>query len=346
MQANARAPAITTPVLVTRYAWRKSEKNDTLLWNKTTGQTFYDLGMPMTFKQLEAFYYAATLGSFALAAQRTHVTHSSLSKRIAELEAWVGRALFDRSGKSAQLTEAGVKLMPYASNILQQKEEVRASLSGTALIVGNCQLGITELGALTWLPSLVREAKTDHPALLLKPYVSLGRHLGSQVARGELDCAVISGPVQDPRLVAFPVASVDFVLTASPGRVSQIGEQVEQTLARHPLITVTEGSGSTRTFEAWSQERGIRMQHVVASNSLMAIIGLTIADLGVSVLPKTFIQPWVRAGLLAEVQNCNLSPAVPFNFIQRDDDHRNMLAVMRQYVGRLTNYSAPASFTM
>jgi len=41
----------------------------------------------MTLKQLEAFYLAATLGSFALAAQRVHVTQSSLSKRIAEMEA-------------------------------------------------------------------------------------------------------------------------------------------------------------------------------------------------------------------------------------------------------------------
>lgn len=52
---------------------------------------------PMTLKQLEAFYLAATLGSFSLAAQRAHVTQSSLSKRIAELEAYLGTGLFDRS---------------------------------------------------------------------------------------------------------------------------------------------------------------------------------------------------------------------------------------------------------
>ena len=40
----------------------------------------------MTLKQLEAFYLAARLGTFALAAARIHVTQSSLSKRIAELE--------------------------------------------------------------------------------------------------------------------------------------------------------------------------------------------------------------------------------------------------------------------
>jgi DNA-binding transcriptional LysR family regulator len=51
----------------------------------------------MTLKELEAFHLAATLGSFALAAQRAHITQSSLSKRIAELESWAGAELFDRS---------------------------------------------------------------------------------------------------------------------------------------------------------------------------------------------------------------------------------------------------------
>lgn len=40
----------------------------------------------MTLKQIEAFYWAANLGSFSIAALRLHVTQSSLSKRIVELE--------------------------------------------------------------------------------------------------------------------------------------------------------------------------------------------------------------------------------------------------------------------
>lgn len=54
----------------------------------------------MTLKQIEAFYWAAKLGSFAIAAQRLQVTQSSLSKRVAELEESVGALLFDRTMKS------------------------------------------------------------------------------------------------------------------------------------------------------------------------------------------------------------------------------------------------------
>ena len=45
----------------------------------------------MTLKQLEAFYWAATCASFAVAAERLHLSVSSLSKRIAELEEALGQ---------------------------------------------------------------------------------------------------------------------------------------------------------------------------------------------------------------------------------------------------------------
>ena len=65
-------------------------------------------------KQLEAFWWAATCANFATAAERVHLSVSSLSKRIAELEAALGQSLFDRSGHRAALTEAGERLLPAA----------------------------------------------------------------------------------------------------------------------------------------------------------------------------------------------------------------------------------------
>ena len=61
----------------------------------------------MTLKQLEAFYWAASAASFLVAAQRLHVSQSTLSKRIAELESQLRAPLFDRSGHRARLSASG-----------------------------------------------------------------------------------------------------------------------------------------------------------------------------------------------------------------------------------------------
>lgn len=140
----------------------------------------------MTLKQLEAFYLAATLGTFALAAQRAHVTQSSLSKRVAELEASIDAVLFDRSSKRAHLTEAGQRLLPTAAHMLDLKEGIKESLKSTQQLSGTCRFGISELGALTWLPRFVARVRSEHPQLVLHPHVDLGRRLERQVARGEL----------------------------------------------------------------------------------------------------------------------------------------------------------------
>ena len=73
----------------------------------------------VTLKQIEAFYWAAKLASFSIAASRLHVTQSSLSKRIKELEEAIGVELFERSGRRAQLTERGQRLLPIVDSSAQ-----------------------------------------------------------------------------------------------------------------------------------------------------------------------------------------------------------------------------------
>ena len=120
-----------------------------------------DAACPMTLKQLEAFYWAATCASFAVAAQRVHLSMSSLSKRIAELELSLGERLFDRSGHRATLTDTGRRLVPRARDLLQAADALRHDLGQHTGLHGTCRLGVGELSALTWLPRLVRRVQAD-----------------------------------------------------------------------------------------------------------------------------------------------------------------------------------------
>lgn len=299
----------------------------------------------LTLKQLEAFYLAATLGSFALAAQRAHVTQSSLSKRIAELESAIDAQVFDRSSKRAQLTEAGQRLLPAAIQMLQLKEGIRASLKGSQSLTGTCRFGISELGALTWLPRLVARVRKEHPGLVLQPHVDLGRRLERQVVRGELDFAVVPGPPEDPHISSHTVGEVRFAWTAAPRRIRNKRKVLGlEELARHPVITMTEGSGLTRAFDAWAAEHGLRMQRIVSSNSLMAIVGLTLADVGLSFLPHSFMKPWVDRGALVTLRSDPPLPTLRYCFLHRDDDRRSMVAALLNVVAEEAKFDMPAGF--
>ena len=299
----------------------------------------------MTLKELEAFHLAATLGSFALAAQRAHVTQSSLSKRIAELEIWAGAELFDRSGRKAQLTEAGQRLLPIASQMLGLKQGARAALNTSSSLSGTCRFGVSELGALTWLPRFVARMQMDHPNLVLKLHVDLGRQLERQVMRGELDCAVVPGPPEKPHIASHMIEKVHIAWMAAPGRVRPGTVLNAEELSSHPVVTMTEGSGLTQAFDTWATGQGLHMQRIVASNSLMAIVGLTIADVGLSFLPQAFMRPWIDRGELIEFRSSPPLPALQFCFLHREDDRRAMLFSLRQCVAEVAQYAMSAVFS-
>lgn len=300
----------------------------------------------MTLKQIEAFYWAANLGSFSIAANRLHVTQSSLSKRIVELEESVGAQLFDRTSRRAQLTEAGQRLVLLAGKMLNLSEQFRSEVTSNAAMVGVCKFGVSELVSLTWLPDLLRQVNKDHPGLVLEPYVDLARKLERKVLRGELDFAVAPGPSpgQDSQLGTTVVGKVDFTWVASPERIKARTLLRRKDLESHPVITMTEGSGLTRAIEVWSSEQGITLQRTMGCNSLMAIVALVLADLGISFLPSQFMLPWLKQGSLVALKSDPPLPSLDYCFFRRSDEGRSLLHAMRGYVEKAANFSLSSKY--
>ena len=286
----------------------------------------------MTLKEIEAFYWTAVLGNFSAAANRLHITQSSLSKRVAELEQSMGADLFARNSKRVELTDEGKKLLPLARQMLDLMESMETQVTDTTKLSGECRFGISELVALTWLPSLINSVRNEHPALVLKPYVDLARGLERRVLKGELDFAVAPGPAESDELESEKIADVEFTWVASPGRIQPGAVLSPKDLVKHPLITMTEGSGLTRAFERWASEQGMPAQRTVACNSLMGIVGLTMADVGISFLPTRFTQPWIDRGTLAAVRTIPPLPNLSYCFIRRKNDGRTIVQEMQQQV--------------
>ena len=301
----------------------------------------------MTLKEIEAFYWTAVLGNFSLAATRLHITQSSLSKRVAELEVSVGAQLFDRSSKKVQLTDSGTRLLPIARQFLDLADSMQAEAMATTRLSGECKFGISELVALTWLPDLVNTVRQRHPSLKLQPYVDLARGLERRVVRGELDFAVAPGPAESSAVTSEKVAGVEFTWIGAPSRISPGTVLTASELQNYPLITMTEGSGLTRAFEKWAHEQGMPPRRTVACNSLMGIVGLAIADVGISFLPTRFIQPWLDRGALVTMRSVPAFPTLEYCFIHRQDDTRAVVKELKQFVHAAIHakgWSLPAPF--
>lgn len=78
---------------------------------------------------LRLFVTVCDLGSIAAAAERECITASAISKRVAEMEYWVGTPLLHRGQRGVQPTAAGIALLRHARQILRSMRELQAELS-------------------------------------------------------------------------------------------------------------------------------------------------------------------------------------------------------------------------
>lgn len=82
----------------------------------------------MELKWLEDFLSLAATSSFSRSAEERHVTQSAFSRRIKQLEAWLGVPLVDRATFPARLTKAGESFLPVARDTVRQIVDSRDRL--------------------------------------------------------------------------------------------------------------------------------------------------------------------------------------------------------------------------
>src|SRR6185436_7684104 len=120
----------------------------------------------MTLQQLTYFLAAADKASFSAAAESLHMAQPSLSEQIRRLEAELGVALFVRTGRRLELTEAGRLLLPHAERTLDAAREAAESVREVRDLAG----GTVEFGTFGsahhyLLGGLVAEFRSKYPSV-------------------------------------------------------------------------------------------------------------------------------------------------------------------------------------
>lgn len=299
----------------------------------------------MTLKQLEAFCWAATCANFAIAAERLHLSVSSLSKRISELEEALGVVLFDRSGHRAVLSDVGRALLPRALALLDEAAAIRAAFGPGAGLVGRCSFGVGELSALTWLPRFIAQARAQHPGLVLEPYVDVGAVLERRVDKGELDFAIIAGRSSRHGVLSQPITQASFVWMAAPALVGPGQGAVELLAAGLPIVALPPSAGTTRLIDDWLLARSIVAVERIACNNWGAIAGMLIASVGVGILPEGWARRLVAQNLLIPLADPDPPAPLAYSFQWRRGDSRPLLEQLRPLAARCADFTADMSLS-
>ncbi|QCK84433.1 LysR family transcriptional regulator [Phreatobacter aquaticus] len=296
--------------------------------------------MPVTLKQVEAFYWTATLGGFVEAAQRLNLAQSTVSKRILELEDVIGGPLFERTSRSLRLTRAGGASLTLGSELLALELRFREAAGGGAGFSGPFRFGVTELVALTWLPAFILAMKSTHPDLVPVPEVAPSVELFAKLVSNDLDLVVALDPPASPDLTAVPLQSVVLEWVSAPGfgPAEDLIPLID--LAQYPVLTQAEGSGLQRLVLDWAAANGMQANQIVQCNSLNVLAGLAAAGLGVTVLTANYFEPEIRAGVLRVIRTEPAIPPIRYFAVYRTQDLSPLGGRMATIASQCCDFSA------
>jgi DNA-binding transcriptional LysR family regulator len=176
----------------------------------------------------------AERGTITATAAALGYTPSAVSQQLAALEREAGTALLDRTARSAELTDAGLRLAAHAESILAAVEEAEADLTAAAREPsGRVSVAAFPTAAAAFAPALARSLRV-HPGLTLllrqTPRVEGLR----QVSSAEVDVALVddwSGGLAgtEPSLLRFyPLVRDPLVLVVPRGhRLADPAEPVD-----------------------------------------------------------------------------------------------------------------------
>ena len=228
---------------------------------------------------LRSFIAVVDCANFTRAAQRLHLTQSTVSQQIRRLEDSLGCKLLDREQRRVMPTPEGERLLAYARRILALQEEARDVLSNLTS-EGVLRLGVPEDFAAERLMPILAQFGLEHPGVRLEVTSGLGPQLMRLYRQGEFDLLLVKqmGPGTD-------------CLGCWPERMCWVDSRSTPALRREPLPLVA--------FPVDGLYRNEMLHHLemsgwnwrisYSSASLASVCAAVAAGLGISLLPERVI---------------------------------------------------------
>lgn len=259
--------------------------------------------MTLEANDLLLFARVADAGSFSRAAERLRLPKSTVSRRVAALEARLGERLLLRTTRKLHVTDFGRSVLDHAHHVAEEVDAA-ASLALQRKAQPSGRLRVSMPGDLASLvfSDLFAEFIARYPAIDLELDLSPRR---VDLIGENFDVAIRMGDLpDDASLAARRIAIWTGGLFAAPAYIARRGRPPEpEALMEHDTLRLLARSGEptpwilTRGEQRWE---GIPPGRATA-NSPDLLIRLARAGAGIAVVWHHFAEPYVRSGELVAV---------------------------------------------
>ena len=224
---------------------------------------------------------------FSKAAKACHVTQSTLSAGVVSFEENIGQKIFERTNKQVLVTDLGLEIIEKARHILNEVSELEALGSASPQpLSGNVVLGaiptISPFLFPKWLPKL----RKTYPNLKLYLKERQTESLLDELARGQLDAAILAFPYPLKNMRVGPLFEEDFLLACSKNHPMAEQESLKINQIDHQDLLLLEEGNCIRDH-ALAACRLSKQKHApFEGTSLPTLLEMVANDLGITLVPK------------------------------------------------------------
>ncbi|MBP3087770.1 hydrogen peroxide-inducible genes activator [Corynebacterium sp. sy017] len=248
-----------------------------------------------TLAQLRTFVTIAENKHFGVAAQKLHISQPSLSQALSALEIGLEVQLIERSTRRVIITPAGEELLPYAKAVLDSADSFLSHAQGVSgMLSGPLTLGIIPTIAPYILPPLLTEINKDYSDLDLRIVEDQTQHLVQLLKDGQIDCALLALPIDQPGIEEISLYSENFVMVVPRNHPLAGRNDLELTnLKDIDLILLDDGHCLREQSVNLCKKVDINPSNSPFSNtrasSLTTVMQLISSELGGTLVPESAI---------------------------------------------------------
>jgi LysR family hydrogen peroxide-inducible transcriptional activator len=257
-----------------------------------------------SFRQLEHLVLLADHGHFGRAAKTGHVTQSTLSASIRELENVLQASLVDRTKRRVVLTPLGLEIVERARRILNEgKDLVEAARAGSEPLSGILRMGVIATVGPFLLPEVLPQLRRVYPALKLYLVEDLTARLVEELRAGALDIVLLALPYEDCRnFETRPLFQDVFKFALPNGHALATGKSVDiEQVSSEELLLLKEGH-CLREHALTACRLADRGQvGSVEATSLHTLVQMVDNGLGITLLPQLAIDGGILKGTAIRV---------------------------------------------
>lgn len=254
---------------------------------------------------MKAFVRVVETGSFTKAADTLHMSRTTVTQLVQQLEARLRVKLLNRTTRKVNVTADGIAYYERILPLLAELEDVETDLPGaSALPKGLLRVDVpSPLATLILVPALP-DFYARYPDLQLDLGVS-DRMV--DLIRENVDCVLRGGELSDQSLMARKVADLPLAVYAAPAYLAQAGTPLhpaELEDARHRIVSFSwSRAGKGFPYELYRDGVRVNVQgrHALAIDDGNAYLAAGLAGLGVLWLPEYMAHKHVARGELVQL---------------------------------------------